>query len=347
MPQSIPWVRVVLPAPRSPVSRNMSPGLACSPRIRPRSWVSSAHADSIWTGVGDNGGAHQMRCMYYSRHPMKALVVSDIHSNLEALTAVIDDAGRNGGFDEVWALGDLVGYGPDPSACIELLRQHGARSVAGNHDLAASGMMGVEMFNDYAAAAAMWTTGQLDESDAAYLRDLPLKMEMHGFTAVHGSPRDPVWEYVVNSSSALAAFEDIGTPRCLVGHSHVPFICRLERCARVPPSDYWPGGVGRRPGNRQPRQRRATPRRRPKGQLRSIRLRRGDHHPPPRRVRHTGDPAQDARPRPAPLPRRAANLRPLTRIPRQVAELMRQRVAPPIDTQAILPLSGLQHPSRR
>ena len=67
-----------------------------------------------------------MRCMYYSRHPMKALVVSDIHSNLEALTAVIDDAGRNGGFDEVWALGDLVGYGPDPSACIELLRQHGA-----------------------------------------------------------------------------------------------------------------------------------------------------------------------------------------------------------------------------
>ena len=84
--------------------------------------------------------------MYYSRHPMKALVVSDIHSNLEALTAVIDDAGRSGGFDEMWALGDLVGYGPDPAACIELLQHHDARCVAGNHDLAASGMMGVERF---------------------------------------------------------------------------------------------------------------------------------------------------------------------------------------------------------
>ncbi len=159
---------------------------------------------------------------------MKALIVSDIHSNLEALTTVIGDVVRNGGFDEMWALGDLVGYGPDPAACIELLRQHDALCVAGNHDLAASGMMGVEMFNDYAAAAALWTTGQLDEEDATYLRGLPLRMEMHGFTAVHGSPRDPVWEYVVNSASALATFEEITTPRCLVGHSHVPFVCRLQ-----------------------------------------------------------------------------------------------------------------------
>lgn len=159
---------------------------------------------------------------------MKALVVSDIHSNLEALTAVIDDANGSGGFDEMWALGDLVGYGPDPAACIDLLRQHDARCVAGNHDLAVSGGIGVEMFNDYAAEAARWTTGQLGETELEYLRGLPLRLEMHGFTAVHGSPRDPVWEYVVNSVAALAAFEDIGTPRCLVGHSHVPFVCGLE-----------------------------------------------------------------------------------------------------------------------
>ena len=169
-----------------------------------------------------------MRCMYYSRHGMKALIVSDIHSNLEALTTVIDDANGSGGFDETWALGDLVGYGPDPAACIDLLRQHDARCVAGNHDLAVSGRLGLEMFNEYAAAAARWTVGQLGKTDVEYLQGLPLRLEMHGFTAVHGSPRDPVWEYVVNSVAALAAFEDIGTPSCLVGHSHVPFICRLE-----------------------------------------------------------------------------------------------------------------------
>ena len=170
---------------------------------------------------------------------MKALVVSDIHSNLEALTAVIDDTGRNGGFDQMWALGDLVGYGPGPS------RLHRAAATARRPAASRAtttwphrDMMGVEMFNDYAAAAATWTTGQIDESDSAYLRGLPLRMEMHGFTAVHGSPRDPIWEYVVNSASALAAFEDIGTPRCLVGHSHVPFVCRLEeRRPGVPSRD--------------------------------------------------------------------------------------------------------------
>ena len=159
---------------------------------------------------------------------MKALIVSDIHSNLEALETVIDDANGNGGFDELWALGDLVGYGPDPAACIDLLKEHDARCVAGNHDLAVSGRMGLEMFNEYAAAAAIWTVGQLDEADVEYLQGLPLRLEMHGFTAVHGSPRDPVWEYVVNSVAALAAFKDIETRLCLVGHSHVPFVCRLE-----------------------------------------------------------------------------------------------------------------------
>ena len=159
---------------------------------------------------------------------MKALILSDIHSNLEALESVIDDAGSSGGFDEVWALGDLVGYGPDPGACIELLRQHDARCVAGNHDLAVSGRLGLERFNEYAAAAARWTIGQLDDTATEYLRGLPLRLEMYGFTAVHGSPRDPVWEYVVTSAAALAALEDIGTPLCLVGHSHVPFVCRLE-----------------------------------------------------------------------------------------------------------------------
>ena len=191
---------------------------------------------------------------------MKALVVSDIHSNLEALQSVIGDASRNGGFDEVWALGDLVGYGPDPSACIELLRQHDARCVAGNHDLAISGRMGLEWFNEYAAEAARWTIGQLGKTEAEYLGGLPLRMEMYGFTAVHGSPRDPVWEYVVNSGDG---------PRRLRGHRYAALPRRtLPRAVCMPAGrrrsglqacDNKPGGPEGGEGNRQPRQCRPAP----------------------------------------------------------------------------------------
>ena len=118
-----------------------------------------------------------------------------------------------------------MGYGPDPAACLDLLRQNDARCVAGNHDLAVSGRIGVEMFNEYAAEAARWTVGQLGETELKYLRGLPLRMEMHGFTAVHGSPRDPVWEYVVNS----------GGPRRVRGHSYATVPRRpLPRTLHLP-----------------------------------------------------------------------------------------------------------------
>ncbi len=162
---------------------------------------------------------------------MRALIVSDIHSNLEALESVIRDAELGGGFDEIWSMGDLVGYGPDPEACIDLMRAHDGLCVAGNHDLAVSGRMGVERFNAYAAAAATWTADRLEGERAEYLAGLPLRLETHGFTAVHGSPRDPVWEYVVTAQSARASFERLETPRCLVGHSHIPFVCRIENGA--------------------------------------------------------------------------------------------------------------------
>ena len=157
---------------------------------------------------------------------MRALIVSDVHSNLEALQAVLRDAEQRGGFDEVWSLGDLVGYGPDPGPCVDLLRQHDGVAVAGNHDLAAVGKLGTEAFNDYAAAAVHWTAGQLDEEHKSYLRGLPLRAEVDDFTLAHGSPRDPVWEYVVTPSTAAANFRHFQTGRCLVGHSHIPFVCR-------------------------------------------------------------------------------------------------------------------------
>lgn len=164
---------------------------------------------------------------------MRSIIVSDIHSNLEALQSVLKDAEQRGGFDEIWSLGDLVGYGPDPVECIDLIRQYETRSVAGNHDLAAIGRLSVEAFNVYAAAAAAWTTTQLSSEHLDYLGGLPLKIETEGFTAVHGSPRDPVWEYVVSPASATGSFHHFDTPRCLVGHSHIPFICRPKDSSAV------------------------------------------------------------------------------------------------------------------
>ena len=159
---------------------------------------------------------------------MRALIVSDIHSNVEAFRSVIDHAGSGGGFDQIWQLGDLVGYGPDPGGCIDLLLEYDHVGVAGNHDLAAVGRLGLEQFNIYAAAAARWTRTQLSDDQNDYLRRLPLRVEADDFTAVHGSPRDPVWEYVVSRDIATANFGHFSTRRCLVGHSHLPFICRLK-----------------------------------------------------------------------------------------------------------------------
>ncbi len=157
---------------------------------------------------------------------MRALIVSDIHSNLEAFRSVISDAEERGGFDEVWSLGDLVGYGPDPSACVDLLREHQHKAVVGNHDLASIGRLSLEAFNSHAAEANRWTSTQLSPDQTEYLAGLPLKLELDEFTVVHGSPRDPVWEYVVSVPAAVASFMHFDTYWCLVGHSHIPFICR-------------------------------------------------------------------------------------------------------------------------
>ena len=157
---------------------------------------------------------------------MRALIVSDIHGNLEALQSVMADAESRAGFDEVWCLGDTVGYGPDPAACLDLLRGYSLHMVAGNHDYAAVGKMSVETFNHAAATAARWTASQLDAADFDFLSALPLTIDREPFTLVHGSLRAPIWEYLLDSNSALGTFELLTTRYCLVGHSHIPFLCR-------------------------------------------------------------------------------------------------------------------------
>ena len=164
---------------------------------------------------------------------MRALIVSDIHSNLEAFQSVIRDAESRGGFDQIWSLGDLVGYGPDPGACVDLAQQYDHHGVAGNHDLACVGKLSLEAFNSHAAEANRWTSTQLTEEQADFIRGLSLKLELGEFTIVHGSPRDPVWEYVVSMAAAVATFSHFDTYRCLVGHSHIPFICRPAETGAV------------------------------------------------------------------------------------------------------------------
>ncbi|MCX6000520.1 MAG: metallophosphoesterase family protein [Chloroflexi bacterium] len=129
---------------------------------------------------------------------MRCAIVADIHGNLAAFEAVLEDSRRRGGIDEIWCLGDVVGYGPDPSACLQLLRQHPHHCVAGNHDWAAVGKIDTSYFNSEAAEACSWTAKQLSPEDVRYLRTLPLTIHEGDFTLVHGSPREPIWEYVVS-----------------------------------------------------------------------------------------------------------------------------------------------------
>ena len=156
---------------------------------------------------------------------VRSLVLADIHSNLAALNAVVDDASERGGFDIIWCLGDTVGYGPDPRACLALIQRYQHLVVAGNHDFAVAGETTLDDFNYAARAAAQWTTPQLSAEDIRFLAALPPVTVDEPFTLVHGSLRDPLDEYLLDQESALGTFALLSTKFCLVGHSHYPFIC--------------------------------------------------------------------------------------------------------------------------
>ena len=152
---------------------------------------------------------------------MRLAVLSDIHANLAALTAVRDDLPE---IDQLWVLGDIVGYGPQPNEVVRLLQEMGARSVLGNHDGAAIGTVNPRDFNPDAAAAIRWTAENLDDNARAYLATLPEVRREDELTAVHGSPRDPTWEYITNTAIAADNFGAFETQLCLFGHTHLPII---------------------------------------------------------------------------------------------------------------------------
>ena len=158
---------------------------------------------------------------------MKTLIVADIHANLTAFEAVLADAEAAGGFDRMWMIGDVVGYGPDPNECVDRVRDADALAVAGNHDLAAVGEVAVETFNPFAGAAVRWTAEQLSPESSDYIRALPLTAEDSGWTVSHGTPADPVWGYMLAVRTAVENLAHFTTQGCVIGHSHVPMFLRM------------------------------------------------------------------------------------------------------------------------
>jgi diadenosine tetraphosphatase ApaH/serine/threonine PP2A family protein phosphatase len=188
---------------------------------------------------------------------VKLALLSDIHSNLEALDAVLEALPE---VDRVLVLGDIVGYGPDPNAVIERLRSVNARAVRGNHDQAMLDPGMLVLFNPHAAAAARWTRDVITPESLRYLTSLPLYGRIGRHRAVHGSPRKPyIWEYILDDLQALEILVRLGTRYCFFGHTHLPRIF-TESGEQVPEGTEWielpasalvnPGSVGQpRDGN--------------------------------------------------------------------------------------------------
>jgi diadenosine tetraphosphatase ApaH/serine/threonine PP2A family protein phosphatase len=167
---------------------------------------------------------------------MRLAILSDIHSNLVALQAVLADIGS---VDGIRVLGDVVGYGPEPDAVVDVLREAGATGVRGNHDSAAIGGEEIEWFNPDARAAIEWTRDRIGRTTREWLAALPDRIEEDPFTLVHGSPRDPMWEYIVDQDVAARNLDTFDTPHCLFGHTHLPVAFRDSsgRMQTVTPRD--------------------------------------------------------------------------------------------------------------
>jgi diadenosine tetraphosphatase ApaH/serine/threonine PP2A family protein phosphatase len=157
---------------------------------------------------------------------MRVLILSDVHANLVALEAVL--AAAAGSYDEIWNLGDTVGYGPEPAACIERLNPIARIQLAGNHDLACAGVVPMDDFNPVAKSAAAWTAAQLSAEHRQQLAERPGCVDLDGMTLAHGSPRDPIWEYVVDPISATASLLHVAGDLCFVGHSHVALVAMIR-----------------------------------------------------------------------------------------------------------------------
>src|ERR1700730_2253292 len=151
---------------------------------------------------------------------MKVAVISDIHANRQAFEAVLE-AIADSDAAEVWCLGDLVGYGADPDACVELARRHTAVCLVGNHDLAVLGQVPMHEFSTGASLAAQWTQEVISPESLAFLKSLRTTRKEAAVVLYPASPRDPVWEYVLSALLAEMCLDAQPERVCLIGHSHV------------------------------------------------------------------------------------------------------------------------------
>jgi diadenosine tetraphosphatase ApaH/serine/threonine PP2A family protein phosphatase len=151
---------------------------------------------------------------------MKVAVISDIHANRQAFEATLDAIALSDAA-ELWCLGDLVGYGADPDACVELAREHAAVCLAGNHDLAVTGDIPLSEFSTGASLAAQWTREVMAPENVAFLESLSPQGQEGPVGLYHASPRDPIWEYVLSTLLADLCLDEQRHRICLIGHSHV------------------------------------------------------------------------------------------------------------------------------
>jgi diadenosine tetraphosphatase ApaH/serine/threonine PP2A family protein phosphatase len=171
---------------------------------------------------------------------MRYAIFTDVHANLEALEAVlakIDEIAQEEPIDQLWFLGDLVGYGPNPNECIETLRARTDVIIAGNHDWAAVGKINLDDFSEAARISAEWTARQLTEEHREFLINLPEHIEREDCLLVHGSPYGPLWEYLTSEVLAERSFECFSQRYCFVGHTHIPVIFQQPYDAHLPSID--------------------------------------------------------------------------------------------------------------
>jgi len=157
-------------------------------------------------------------------------VISDVHANAEALRAVLRDIKKRQ-IQDIFFLGDAVGYGPDPNESVRLLKSECKTLIAGNHDWGVLGLTETGSFNEYARMALAWTRGVLTVDNSEILRTAPLKAEMvkMGITLVHATPCEPEnWRYLLTLADAEISFKYMHTDICFIGHSHRPFIIEMS-----------------------------------------------------------------------------------------------------------------------